>query len=619
MELSQWRILTLVIISILFLITPIQINFASALDSPSDLNSGPYIDEAVYRVVTDQDLRALAMQSGEIDMDCGFYNPVYYEGFRSDGRFSIVNLTRNGYGLLTINCRDPPLNETVLRRAFAFAFDKTRVTWQSWDGWSQEHDSVVPYVSRWCSEKDLPWHYYTSQPEIGNALLNASGIFPYGPDGWRTYKGQPIEKIEIEYPSPVDYAARIAADALHSLGIPARSVAANFADYISRVYKHLNYDIVFYATNYNNTDVDWLAYQYWSENANIPYRNPSNFKNESYDRCREQLLHGATDDEIYNASFWMQKILHEQVPVLIVYQNIYYQAYKTDAFTGHVPDLHRGIAGLWTMRKLHKIGSVTGGTVKIAIGEDISSFNIFQPISQPYWYHLGRIAILEELWPALYSYDPEGRPWPYIAKRLITETHADNPGVPVGHTRFTMDIIENATWSDGVPLTANDIAFTFIYLHESGQLGPELSNLCAVYAPHSSKVVFEFSTESYWHFTHFAFHYIIPEHIFNNETGIGYDGWNNWNPVINPDDPHVTAGPFLLTDFDRGNYYTLSFNPAFAYAIPRSSETFPTTTDNSTYPTQYAFTIAAILSGASTCIITVMASEVIRSKWSKRE
>jgi ABC-type transport system substrate-binding protein len=562
-----------------FLFMVISPAISSAVTIPSDLNVGPYVDKIVYKVISNQDQRVLAMQAGEIEMDNSFFDPVHYNTLDADPNIEIFSALRNGYGHITINCRDAPLNESVLRRAFAYAFDKERVTSEIMDGWSQEQDSLVPYPNGWCIEDTLPYHYYSAQVAIGNALLDASGDFPIGGDGFRTYRGTAFD-IQIEYSSSsVEIAggtAQIGVDALLSLHINAQTRAADFNEYISRLDSHGDYDMVFYASNFYSNDVDWLAYEYWSEYADTPYQNPTNFRNATYDACRQQLLYGTTYEEVYNASSWMQRILQEQVPRLVAYENTYNQAYRNDKFKDQVPDLGRYITGPWTMRHVRELDGTTGGTLSIAIGEEPDSFNIYVTNSAY------AQAILENLWPSLYSYGPDLNPYPDLAESMLTETHADNPDVPVGHTRFTVDIIQNATWSDGVQLTADDVAFTMTYAFESyiygNPAGTDIGDLVAAYAPTTFRVIIEFSTESYWHFSNFAYDTIIPKHIFNDATGIGYAGWNTWNPVFDPAEPNVNCGPFKFTDFEAGEFYEVTYNPNFYYGIYHAPETTPTTT-----------------------------------------
>jgi ABC-type transport system substrate-binding protein len=589
---------------------------AALVEISSDLNVGPYVDGIIYRVISNQDQRVLALQAGEIEMDTSFFDPVHYNTLDADPTIAIYSASRNGYGHITINCRDWPLNETVLRQAFAYAFDKTRVTSEIMNGFSIEHDSLVPQPNSWCVEDQLVPHYYSAQSEIGNILLNASGLFPFGDDGYRTYRGQPFD-IEIEYsagPMLSGGTAQIGVDALLALHINAQTRAADFNEYIQRLNNHESYDMVFYSTNFYDNDVDWLAYEYWSENADIPFKNPTNFRNATYDACRQQLLYGTTYDEVYNASSWMQKILQEQVPRLVVYENIYLQAYRTDTFTGYVPDLGSYITGPCTMRKLHMRDGTSGGTVSVALGEEPDSFNIYLTTS-PY-----SEIILSEIWPSLYSYGPDFKPWPYLAEHLLVETHTDNPDVPSGLTRYTIDIIQNATWSDSIPLTAHDVAFTFEYILESGVYGnqttTELGPLVSAYATSDYRVTIEYSMESYWYFKDFAFQKIIPEHIFNNETGIGYSGWSDWNPVYDPSSPNTNCGPFVLSDFEENEFFQLTTNRGFAYAPPFEEPTPPDIiqTSTTTVPVLPISILSIIISAVSVGVIVVMIMKIISNK-----
>jgi ABC-type transport system substrate-binding protein len=596
-----------------FIFMAVSPGLSVAVDVPSDLNVGPYVDTIVYKVIANQDQRILALQAGEIEMDNSFFDPVHLDTLAADPDIDIFSALRNGYGHITINCRDAPLNESVLRRAFAFAFDKTAVTVDIMDGFSQEHDSLVPYPNGWCVEDEFTSHYYTDQTTIGNQLLNDSGLFEYDlGTGFRTYKGEAFN-IEIEYasssPEIAGGTAQIGVDALRRLGINAETRAADFNEYISRLDSHGDYDMVFFAVNFYSNDVDWLAYEYWSGNADVEYQNPTNFRNATYDGWRDQLLYGTTYEEVYEAASEMQKILQYNVPRLVVYENTYMQGYRNDKFTGHVEDLGRYITGPWTMRKIQNLDGSFGGTVPIAISEEPDSFNIYVTNSAY------SAAILSELWPALYSFGPDLNPYPDLAESMITETHSDNPAVPEGHTRFTIDIIQNATWSDGIQLTADDVAFSYTYAFEGieygNPAGSDIGDLVAAYAPTPYRAVVEFSTESYWHFSNFAYDTIVPEHIFNDDTGIGYAGWNTWNPVFDPAEPNVNCGPFVFSDYEAGEFYEITHNPLFHYAPDRSGETTDTTTNTEPTTTGIDPTLAIVAGAVGAAVVILVGGFVL--------
>jgi ABC-type transport system substrate-binding protein len=593
-----------------FIFMAVSPGLSVAADVPSDLNVGPYVDTIVYKVIANQDQRILALQAGEIEMDNSFFDPVHLPTLAADPDIDINSALRNGYGHITINCRDAPLNESVLRRAFAYAFDKTAVTSEIMDGFSQEHDSLVPFPNGWCVEDDFTYHFYTDQTAIGNALLDATGDFGVNlATGFREYKGTPFD-IEIEYASSsaeiAGGTAQIGVDALRRLHINAQTRAADFNEYISRLDSHGDYDMVFYALNFYSNDVDWLAYEYWSEYADTEYQNPTNFVNSTYDGWRDQLLYGTTYEDVYAASAAMQEILQYNVLRLVVYENTYMQGYRNDQFTGHVADLGRYITGPWTMRKIQKLDGTFGGTVPIAISEEPDSFNIYVTNSAY------SAAILSELWPQLYNFGPDLNPWPDLAESMLTETHSDNSEVPAGHTRFTVDIIQNATWSDGEPVTAEDVAFSLTYAFESAPYGnpagTDIGDLAAAYAPTPFRAVIEFNTESYWHFSNFAYDTIVPEHIFNDDSGIGYQGWNTWNPVFDPAEPNVNCGPFVFSDYEAGEFYELTQNPLFHYAPERPDVTTTTTTSTTTTTTTAATfdAILAIVAGVVGAAVVIL-------------
>lgn len=584
---------------------------------PSDLNVGPYVDKIVYKVIENRDQRILALQAGVIEMDLSFFDPSYYETLDADPDIDVYSALRNGYGQITINCRDYPLNISGLRRAFAYAFDKTRVTTEIMDGFSIEHDSVIPRPNSLCIEDELDWHYYDARPDIGNQILDDLGFSINATSGFRLTPVGDAFDIKIAYasesPEIAGGTAQIGVDALRSLHIDASSIADH---------GHTDYDMVFYAMNFNNNDVEWLGREFWGEYVDDPYLNPSNFRNDTYDSWRDQLLYSTSYEEVYEAAAEMQKILHYNVPRLVVYENTYLQGYRNDQFTGHVEDLGKYISGPWTMRKIHRLDGTGGGTISIAINENPDSFNIYVTNS------VESAAILSELWPSLYSYAPNLEPYPYLATNLITETHSDNPAVPEGHTRFTIDIIRNATWTDGTPITAEDIAFTYTYAFESGVYGnpaaTDLGNLFAAYAPTPYRVVVEFDTESYWHFSNFAFDFVIPKHIFNDIDGIGYADWNTWNPVLDYEEPHVTSGPFIISDFEVGEFYEISANAAFAYYPsmdrPDPSDPVPSTsptTENVGEPMDLVTLTSTVITGAATVVIIVMVIEIFRHKHEK--
>jgi ABC-type transport system substrate-binding protein len=534
-----------------------------------DTASGPYVDKLLYKIIPIEDQQILALQDGALDILDRIISPSYIPVLSANPDIEVSSIPRNGYGRIIINCRDAPLNWTVLRRAFAFAYDKYRVRTEVFGGLSQVHDSLVPYVNDlFCIENEFLYDYYESNVVLGNALLDAAGFAVDGMTGYRNDpNGNPIHIVIAYSPTSTAIAgacAEIGADALRALSIDAVISAQDFNTFLANMNNHGSFDMIVTTTNFDNNDVDWLAYDYWSDNAEVPYQNPSNFVNDTYDSCRDQLLHGITYEEVHNASSWMQKILHYNVPVLVVYEDLLYSAYRTDRFEGFIVDNYKNVANEWTNIKAHlelTEGGPFSDTLQLSLRQEPDSFNPMISSSQ-----YSKV-LFDNMFSSLLRMGPDGQMRPDLAESYLIETHGTNSDVPTGHTRFTFDIIQNASWTDGTPLTADDIAYSFNYYLNSAAYGNPTAfrfpDISSIFSPTPSRVVIEFSSESYWHLSSIADVFILQKTLLES---IGFSGWYAWDPIISSD-PYPTSGPFNITDFALGEYFGLSYHPYYHHRV----------------------------------------------------
>ncbi|MFW9767811.1 MAG: ABC transporter substrate-binding protein [Candidatus Thorarchaeota archaeon] len=536
--------------TILFL--SLQFPLVASIDIPEDIRIGPFIDKVVYKVIVGNNQRTIALQSGVIDIgDVGFSS---FNLLDADPNVEIFEYPRNGYTSILLNCEHYPLNISGFRRAFAFAFNKIKAVDDIYRGHASPHDSLLPSVNRWCAEELLENHYYGADIERGNALLDELGFTMNSTTGFRNApNGEPFT-IEGYYAYHGLEIADLSIEALHSLHIDTNWIYIE--SWILPGWEFPpSWDMTYAFKSF-------YYYDDFGLNLNFDF---SNFKNETYDFWMEKFRTGRTYEEVLEASVEIQRILHYNVPQLVICQSNIYQGYRTDKFKGHVADIYRYISGPWTLRKMLKINDTQGGTVGIALSLEPDTFN-FYALNFSLPYSIYSRMILENLYSSLYSRGPDMNPIPDLAESVLVETNRDNPTVPEGNMRFTFNILRNATWSDGTPLTAVDVAYTFIYLLESRTYGnlaaDSFIDLMSVYAPSMYKVVMEFSSESYWHFYNIVYEFIIPKHIFS---GIGFSSWDRWNPIFDAESPHVTCGPFILTGYDVGDIYNLTANPDYHY------------------------------------------------------
>ena len=113
----------------LFMFMAISPMFAKAQTTvPGHYKNGPYVDKIVFDVITQDDQQVLALQDDEIDMIDQQIDPTFLDTLVEAENIEVVNVLRNGYGYVSINCAKYPLNVTAFRRAVAFATDKEAIS-----------------------------------------------------------------------------------------------------------------------------------------------------------------------------------------------------------------------------------------------------------------------------------------------------------------------------------------------------------------------------------------------------------------------------------------------------------------------------------------------------------
>jgi peptide/nickel transport system substrate-binding protein len=189
----------------------------------------------------------------------------------------------------------------------------------------------------------------------------------------------------------------------------------------------------------------------------------------------------------------------------------------------------------------------------LGIKQDIDSLNPF----------VGFVASAYEAYQLMYDYlTIEGQddfsPQPALAESW--EASAD------GKT-WTYHIRKNVKWSDGQPLTARDVAFTFQRVidgeQENSAYGNYITNVTKVEATDDNTLVVT-SSEASPSMLRIKIP-ILPEHIWKNIPS------DKVKEHPNTDKP-VGSGPFQLTEVKSGQYYRFTANKSYWAGAPKIDE-----------------------------------------------
>jgi peptide/nickel transport system substrate-binding protein len=198
-------------------------------------------------------------------------------------------------------------------------------------------------------------------------------------------------------------------------------------------------------------------------------------------------------------------------------------------------------------------GSTGPVTLTVGILNDVDSLNPFT----------GIVAEAYEVWGTMYDtltgYAAEDfAPTPRLAQEWTTS--AD------GKT-WTYTIRSGVTWSDGSPLTAGDVAYTFNRImkgsYEQTNYGSYVANITSVTAPDDTTVVMTTKVPTPI-MTRLAVP-ILPEHIWSKVTATQVKSYANQSDVVG-------SGPFTLVERKAGQFIRLRANTGYWDGVPKIDE-----------------------------------------------
>ena len=121
----------------------------------------------------------------------------------------------------------------------------------------------------------------------------------------------------------------------------------------------------------------------------------------------------------------------------------------------------------------------------------------------------------------------------------------------------------DARWSDGQPITAHDVTFTYERLRDPQLASPRqdyTENIDSVVAENDSTVLFRFDRR-YPEMRFHSGHGIVPRHLYESVEPAEFASHpSNQNPA---NGALVVSGPYLISDWQRGRQVVLSRNPHF--------------------------------------------------------
>jgi peptide/nickel transport system substrate-binding protein len=197
-----------------------------------------------------------------------------------------------------------------------------------------------------------------------------------------------------------------------------------------------------------------------------------------------------------------------------------------------------------------RASAASKSTFTVAIQTAVSTFNPFLA------YFDGELDAIAMAYPTLVWPDKQSKPTHYLADSWTTSSDK---------LTWTFKLHPGLKWSDGKPITAKDVAWTFNLMMTNktaatanGQL---IENFKSVTAPDDNTVVFT-TKVPLANMLYLVGLPIVPQHVWESKVK-GLQGFKNL------DFPLVGYGPFTVTGYKTDQYATLKANKDFFLGAPK--------------------------------------------------
>ena len=269
----------------------------------------PYLDKVVVRFIPDAAARALAFESGSVDLGLNAIPLSDVERFKKIANLNVDNRASPYVGSqqqLYFNFETPALRAIEVRRALAQAIDVQAFNKLVWFGYGQLSASPIgPLLGKY-HDKNLKHEAFDLKQ--AEAALDAAG-FKRGSDGTR------LKLRLLSNPFQERRAADFVRQSLAKIGVDAVVENYDFATYVNKVYTERAFDLTLESLANMFDPTVGVQRVFWSKNFKIglPFANPGRYDNAAVDRLLESAAVEPDEAKRREQFFEFQRLVHKDV------------------------------------------------------------------------------------------------------------------------------------------------------------------------------------------------------------------------------------------------------------------------------------------------------------------
>ncbi len=246
----------------------------------------PHFDALIVRFIPDAGARAVALETGELDVSGG--DPVPLADLKRLDALPSLDVTTEGYSMfgamyyLEFNMRDPQFKDVRVRQAIAHAIDRDFVAKNTWFGYATPATGPISNKQPKFYTDNVP--KYPFNTKRAEELLDQAG-FPRQAGGIRFKISHDPASGSEEYRRFGEYFKQ----AMKTIGIDVELRVSDSATYQRRVWPDNAYQTTSYGIFTMPDPTIGLQRVYWSKNIKkgVPYSNGSGYTSADMDALLE--------------------------------------------------------------------------------------------------------------------------------------------------------------------------------------------------------------------------------------------------------------------------------------------------------------------------------------------
>lgn len=512
---------------------------------------GPRIKKLCMVIITNSDSQVLAAEKGELDIVSDITRPSDIDRLSRDPGLS-MSLARGFHAFfLLLNNKSRPWDDPEVRHAAAEAIDRNNMVRTIYSGYCEPINSWLPPVSPWSLPESTKNIY---DKESAKKRLSAKGykwsitgglIYPDGTPVGRMKLLTPLARVA---PTTAELAEQIA-DSLRSVGFPVDVEPMDFSAMVGKLdRKEYSLGVIAWSMGKNPDSL----YSFYHSSMDMPGGyNMTSIEDPVLDEVLLKLRYAKNRTEAEAASKKSQLLLAELMPSIPVYSRFSVSA-VSKKWKNVFSNEKMTADNMWTLIMAEPADGKER-PLNMVLAEEPRNLNPFVASSAYSWQILGLI------YESLIGTDPFSLDdMPSLAESWSVETVSDEGKE---HTRLSFRLRKGLRWSDGSPLTAEDVKATFDFLKKNSipRFFDSVKNIRSVKVTQSSQITVDMEGTSYWYLDNIGGLPCMPAKVLQK-----INDWQNWNPL----DPHVKfgpygllgSGPFMLDEYRPGEFVMMKRN-----------------------------------------------------------